>query len=98
MRFWQNTLTITIIIIYLQTSIDHATTKTQAGVKVHIIIALKHCKYLNLFNYVCSKSCEKGIITKGHIVTHTHLNFIFELALYLSMPGLKLFNSDTKLF
>ena len=39
-----------------------------------------------------------GLITKEHIVTHTHLNFAFKRALHFSILAIKLFNSDTKLF
>ena len=44
------------------------------------------------------KSCEKGLITKEHIVMDTHLTFGFKWAVHLSTLAVKLFNSSTKLF
>ena len=38
------------------------------------------------------KSREKGLITKEHIVTHTHLNFVFKHALHFSILAIKHFN------
>jgi len=34
------------------------------------------------FNDIIRKSCGLGLITKKHIVMHTHLNFNFKLVLY----------------
>ena len=40
----------------------------------------------------------KGLITKEHIATRTHLNFKFKPALYSNTLVITLFNSSTKLF
>ena len=44
-------------------------------------------------NYIIRKSRQKGLITKEHIATHTHLNF---RVLYFNTLIMTLFNSNTK--
>ena len=44
------------------------------------------------------KSREKRLITKEHIVTDTHLTFVFKWAVHFCKLAVKLFNSGTKLF
>ena len=61
---------------------------------MHLSTVLNHCKYFNAIR----KSCDKGLTTKEHIVTHTHLNLKLEAALYFSALDIKLFNSGMKLF
>ena len=56
-----------------------------------LLIKLKLCYYLNRFISIFIKSHEKRLITKKHIVTPTHLYFVFKWALHLSTLAIKLF-------
>ena len=42
------------------------------------------------------ESHEKGLITKKHIVTHAHLQFVFKRPLHFRTFAMKVFNSNTK--
>ena len=44
------------------------------------------------------KSCEKGLVNKECIVTHTHLKTILKWALHFSPLAKTCVNSGTKLF
>ena len=56
-----------------------------------------HVYQLNIANTLISlfpvftQSSESGLITKEHIVTHTHLNFGFQRALHFSTLAMQLF-------
>ena len=42
---------------------------------VDMVIKVKH-SYTSISVFI--KSCEKGLITKEYMVTHTNLNFVLE--------------------
>ena len=63
----------------LKTSIDVLPSKHQVLCKHSV---LKTCKYLHWSDCICSKSCDKALITKGHIVMHRYLNCIFKSAVH----------------
>ena len=56
----------------------------------------EYCTHVGKLKH-CLQSREKRLITKEHIVTHKHLNFIFKQALNFNTVAIKFFNSSAKL-
>ena len=53
-----------------------------------IITVLNLCKYLS---YICRKLHEKGLITKGHKVAHTHFKSALNFSQYTSNEVIQVF-------